>query len=113
MLSKRLEELGPDADEETVKQLEQMERCLNNKEEEITMVMTLYKEVMALKKQVRNLKEKASMASLSFVQQQFPQQFQPSLAHRHYNDTHTAIHLTKLLRQIQMYQEMNRIGHRN
>lgn len=91
-----------------------MERCLNNKEEEINMVMTLYKEVMALKKQVKNLKEKASMASLSLsVQQQLPPQYHPVQQYRYYNDTHTAVHLTKLLRQIQMYQEMNRIGRRN
>lgn len=113
-MSKKLEELGPNADEETVKQLEQMERCLNNKEEEITMVMTLYKEVVALKKQVKTLREKASVASLSLsVQQQYPQHLQQVPPYRAYNDTHTAVHLTKLLRQIQMYQDMNRIGRRN
>ncbi|GJQ83241.1 hypothetical protein Trydic_g8839 [Trypoxylus dichotomus] len=114
LLSKKLEELGSSASEETVKQLEQMERCLNNKEEEINMVMTLYKEVVALKRQVKQLKERASMASLTLnAQQQYPQHYQTMQPYRNYNDTHTAVHLTKLLRQIQMYQEMNRIGHRN
>lgn len=90
-----------------MKQLEQMERCLSNKEEEITMVMSLYKEVLALKQQVKCLKEKASMASLSINMQQ------PYCMQQARHDPNSAVHLTKFLRQIQMYQEMNRIGRRS
>lgn len=75
-----------------------MEKDLNNKEEEITMVMALYKEVVALKEQVKTLKEKASQASVPVVPSQ-------SSRYRDFKDPHTAVHLTKLLRQIQNYQE--------
>ncbi|XP_022918653.2 uncharacterized protein [Onthophagus taurus] len=115
-LSNKIAEMGNQPDEELVKQLENMERCLSNKEEEITMVMALYKEVVDLKQQVKVLKIKASTASVTLSQQmQMQQVVQPPQISRFrdYTDPLAAIHLTKLLRQIQVYQETNRIGRRS
>lgn len=81
-----------EANEETAKELEKMEKDLNNKEEEITMVISLYKEVSALKEQVKNLKQQ-SQSTVTVIPKSKPS-----------NDSQAAVHLTKLLRQIQNYQ---------
>ncbi|KAF2888035.1 hypothetical protein ILUMI_18138 [Ignelater luminosus] len=48
-----------------LKEVEQMEKALNKKEEEINMVMSLYTEVLALKDQVKRLRERThSQASI-------------------------------------------------
>lgn len=77
---------------ETAKQLEKMEKDLNNKEEEITMVISLYKEVSALKEQVKNLKQRSQSTLTAYPKS------------KTYSDPQAAVHLTKLLRQIQNYQ---------
>lgn len=58
--------------------------------------MALYKEVLALKHQVRQLKEKRSQASLPSKD--------AKLKFKEYNNPEAAFHLTKLLKQIQHYQ---------
>lgn len=73
-----------------------MEKILQNKEDEITMVMSLYSEVTALKQQVRVLKKRASQSTVlvsPYAQRQ-----------REYKDLNAAGHLTKLLRHIQQFQ---------
>lgn len=86
-------------DEETLKELELLENELNKKEEEITMVMTLYKEVLALKQQIKCLKQKTSQASMTVPEvKEIPSNFS------NYSNPKAAMHLTKLLRQIQTYQ---------
>lgn len=79
-----------------LKELEKMEMELNNKEEEINMVLNLYKEITALKDQVRVLKKKASAVSMRIPggteKQQYPEPV-------------TAIHLSKLLRGVQNFQQ--------
>ncbi|KAJ8967735.1 hypothetical protein NQ317_009797, partial [Molorchus minor] len=86
-------------DTDTLKELEAMETELNKKEEEITMVMALYKEVLALKQQIKNLKARASQASINIQDQK-----ESSVKFKEYNNPQAAFHLTKLLRQIQHYQ---------
>lgn len=54
------------------------------------MVVALYKEVAALKEQVKNLRKKASQSTISLNK---PMQI--------VNNSQAALHLTKLLRQIQ------------
>ncbi|KAJ8959437.1 hypothetical protein NQ318_022129, partial [Aromia moschata] len=111
-LNKRYEDLSQKAnpdDAETLKELESMETELNKKEEEITMVMALYKEVLALKQQIKTLKQRASQASLNVNDPK-----DSSAKFKEYNNPQAAFHLTKLLRQIQHYQlrykkEVNRM----
>ena len=85
--------------EATLKELEDMESSLNNKEEEIKMVISLYREVAALKQQIKTLKLRTSMVSVSLekhpTQSKFGEDVNPN----------TATHLTKLLKRIRMYQE--------
>ncbi|XP_023027721.2 uncharacterized protein [Leptinotarsa decemlineata] len=101
-LNKKYEELSQNAnadDDENLTELEKLESELNKKEEEIVMVMTLYKEVLALKQQIKTLKQKTSQPSISLSDQKdCPPNF------KEYNNPQAAFHLTKLLRQIQMYQ---------
>lgn len=73
-----------------LKELENIEKELTKKEEEINMVVALYKEVAALKEQVKTLKKRASQSSIGLNK---PVQIATS--------SKTALHLTKLLRQIQ------------
>lgn len=54
-----------EANNDTLKELEMIEKELASKEEEINMVVTLYKEVSALKEQVKNLKKKASQPAVA------------------------------------------------
>lgn len=84
-----------DTNENTVKELEKMEKELNNKEEEITMVISLYKEVSALKEQVKNLKQRTSQSTVGGNQK---------ASTKTYSEPDAAVHLTKLLRQIKNYQ---------
>lgn len=63
------------------------------------MVMTLYKEVLALKQQIKCLKEKASQASVTSHEVK-----ETASNFSNYNNPQAAMHLTKLLTQIQMYQ---------
>lgn len=79
---------------EVLQQLEEMDTQLNQKEEEIKMVMSLCTEVMALKDQVKKLKERASCEALT--------ECKPMDSKREPN---AALHLTQLLRQIQNYQK--------
>lgn len=81
-----------------IQELEKLEKNLNNKENEINMVMNLYKEVTMLKEQVKTLKVKASTGSVSGMNNSQTQQV------RKERDQNTVLHLTKLLRQIQHYQ---------
>lgn len=84
---------------ENVTELEKLEKELNNKEQEITMVMTLYKEVMALKQQLKKLQQPSTATC--------PASLTPSNTHQkigEYTNSKTAFHLTKLLKQIQQYQ---------
>lgn len=53
------------SDPNILKELEKLDKELNSKEEEIVMVMSLYKEVLALKQQVKTLKSRASRENLS------------------------------------------------
>ncbi|KAG5888434.1 hypothetical protein JTB14_020209 [Gonioctena quinquepunctata] len=101
-LNKRYEELSQKVngdDDDTLKELEKLETELNKKEEEIVMVMTLYKEVLALKQQIKSLKQKTSQPSVALSDsKESPANF------KEYNNPQAAFHLTKLLKQIQMYQ---------
>lgn len=63
------------------------------------MVMTLYKEVLALKQQIKCLKQKTSQSSVTA-----PEVKETASNFSTYNNPRAALHLTKLLRQIQMYQ---------
>lgn len=92
-LRKKVDESKGAANEETLKELEKMEKDLNTKEEEITMVVSLYNEVSALKAQVSNLKKRSSQSTVD----------QKSLI-KGYQDPEAAVHLTKLLKQIKSYQ---------
>lgn len=83
----------------TIKELEKLEVELTKKEEEITMVMTLYKEVLALKQQIKQLKEKRSQSSLVSKELQ-----ETKGKFKEYKNPEAAFHLTKLLKQIQHYQ---------
>lgn len=56
------------------------------------MVVALYKEVAALKEQVKNLRKKASQSTVNLNKQSIV------------NSSQAALHLTKLLRQIQNIQ---------
>ncbi|XP_018330478.1 uncharacterized protein LOC108740605 [Agrilus planipennis] len=80
--------------EEAREQLDNMEKGLNNKEEEIQIVMALYKEVLALKEQVRKLKQRSTATVVSYYPPKIPG----------VKDQNAIIHLTKLLKQIQSYQ---------
>lgn len=88
-----------DNNQETIKELEKLEVELTKKEEEITMVMTLYKEVLALKQQIKQLKEKRSQSSLVSKELQ-----ETKSKFKEYKNPEAAFHLTKLLKQIQHYQ---------
>lgn len=81
--------------------MEKLENKLTNKENEITMVMELYKEVTTLKEQVKTLKEKASAGSIAGSTKTQP---------RREREQNTVLHLTKLLRQIQHYQGLYKWG---
>ncbi|XP_044254088.1 uncharacterized protein LOC123004745 [Tribolium madens] len=81
----------PDA----LQQLEKLDNELNSKEEEIVMVMTLYKEVLALKQQVKTLKERASKESVSMHNQV------PKIGGK---NMETAGLLNKLLQRLHYYQ---------
>lgn len=63
------------------------------------MVMTLYKEVLALKQQIKCLKQRASQASVAIHEVK-----ETSSNFSNYSNPKAALHLTKLLRQIQTYQ---------
>ncbi|XP_072390852.1 uncharacterized protein [Diabrotica undecimpunctata] len=109
-LNKHYEDLSEKAtsnkDPEIIKQLESLEAELTKKEEEINMVMTLCKEVMALKQQIKNLKQHNSQST-------FPQERQDGGTSSNFNDfknPQAAFHLTKLLKQIQTYQKKYKHG---
>ncbi|XP_050508674.1 uncharacterized protein LOC126885912 isoform X1 [Diabrotica virgifera virgifera] len=109
-LNKHYEDLSEKAtsnkDPEVIKQLESLEAELTKKEEEINMVMTLCKEVMALKQQIKNLKQHNSQSA-------FPQERQDGGTTSNFNDfknPQAAFHLTKLLKQIQTYQKKYKHG---
>ncbi|XP_031355881.1 uncharacterized protein LOC116180163 isoform X2 [Photinus pyralis] len=89
-----LSKTSTNAAPEVLKQLEEMDTQLNQKEEEIKMVMSLCTEVMALKDQVKKLKERASCEALSECKASDPKK-----------EPNAALHLTQLLRQIQNYQK--------
>ncbi|XP_064214651.1 uncharacterized protein LOC103313194 isoform X2 [Tribolium castaneum] len=80
---------------ECLQQLEKLDNELNSKEEEIVMVMTLYKEVLALKQQVKTLKERASKESVSIHSQV------PKIGGK---NMETAGLLNKLLQRLHYYQ---------
>lgn len=113
-----------------MKELERMDKELSHKEEEITMVMTLYKEVTSLKEQVKSLKQRASQCN---IPQQPQMQMSPQFVHPQmapmmnqqqptygnpnpavskfqvrsqpgYSSDKATLQLTKLLRQIRSYQ---------
>ncbi|KAH1003556.1 uncharacterized protein LOC109544910 isoform X1 [Dendroctonus ponderosae] len=106
-LNKRYEDLSQinqsDGDDTTIKELERLEVELNKKEEEITMVMTLYKEVLALKQQIQQLRDKRSESSLPSKATK-----ETKIKFKEYNNPEAAFHLTKLLKQIQHYQSRYR-----
>lgn len=84
------------ASKHLLQEIENMETILQNKEDEITMVMSLYKEVLSLKQQVKVLKKRASQSTVvvnPFTSRQ-----------REYKEMNAAGHLTKLLRHIQQFQ---------
>lgn len=76
-----------------MKELETIEAELTKKEEEINMVVALYKEVAALKEQVKSLRKRASQSTIGANK--------PVEA---MSGSKAALHLTKLLRQIQNIQ---------
>ncbi|CAH1105381.1 unnamed protein product [Psylliodes chrysocephalus] len=99
-LNVKYEELSKTApEEEPSKEMVVLEEELNKKEEEITMVMTLCKEVMALKQQVKSLKKISSQCSVSQESRGTP----TSATFTDYSNPQAAFHLTKLLKQIQTY----------
>jgi DNA polymerase III delta subunit len=79
-----------------MRELEILDKELNHKEEEIVMVMTLYKEVLALKQQVKSLKDRTSKENISVKSQ--PPKFNG------YNNVTTAGLLNKLLQRVQHFQ---------
>ncbi|XP_063920268.1 uncharacterized protein LOC135135193 isoform X2 [Zophobas morio] len=81
---------------EVLKQLETLDKELNSKEEEIIMVMSLYKEVLALKQQVKTLKERTSRENVSIKSQQTKFNGCKNIA--------TAQLLNKLLQRVQHFQ---------
>lgn len=81
---------------ETIKELEKLDSELNSKEEEIVMVMSLYKEVLALKQQVKSLKELASKDNISIRSQ--TSRFSTC------NNMATAGLLNKLLQRVHYFQ---------
>ncbi|XP_044766479.1 uncharacterized protein LOC123322595 [Coccinella septempunctata] len=83
---------------EAVDELQELESQLNKKEEEITIVMTLYKEVLALKQQVKELTRRS--AENNAFRQYRPEDY----------SSKTAQHITKLLQQIQQYHTYYRNG---
>ncbi|XP_019881180.2 uncharacterized protein LOC109609007 isoform X2 [Aethina tumida] len=96
-MNKRYEELSKDPDnanEEMIKEMEKLDNDLNAKEAEITTVMDLYKEVLALKQQIKSLKQKMSDGNISHTASRLAE----------YTNPKAAFHLTKLLKQIQLYQ---------
>lgn len=94
-LSRQISGNKSEANNGAVKELESIEKELTNKEEEINMVVALYKEVSALKEQVKTLKKRASQSSVAL---------NPKPAVQPMNSSQAALHLTKLLRQIQSIQ---------
>lgn len=64
--------------------------------------MTLYKEVLALKQQIKLLKQKQSQSSI------VTQEKKEVVNYSDYNNPRAALHLTKLLKQIQLYQSKYR-----
>ncbi|XP_068911303.1 uncharacterized protein [Tenebrio molitor] len=84
------------ANAQTMRELEILDKELNHKEEEIVMVMTLYKEVLALKQQVKSLKDRTSKENISVKSQ--PPKFNG------YNNVTTAGLLNKLLQRVQHFQ---------
>lgn len=96
-LAKQVNKNDDEASPDMLNELEQMEKALNKKEEEINMVMSLYTEVLALKDQVKRLRERThSQASIILTKN-------PSKA-TEYKEPKAVLHLTQLLRQIQNYQ---------
>ncbi|XP_045463348.1 uncharacterized protein LOC123673011 [Harmonia axyridis] len=101
-MNKRFETLtnqvaSGEASKEATDELQELEEQLNKKEEEITIVMSLYKEVLALKQQVKTLTR--SSAEINAYRQP---------RHDDYS-AKPAKHITKLLQQIQQ----QNIYHRN
>ncbi|KAK9885846.1 hypothetical protein WA026_013725 [Henosepilachna vigintioctopunctata] len=88
-----------DATQETIKELEELEEQLNKKEEEINIVMSLYKEVVTLKQQVRNLKKFGSAMSNT-----------PKRRRSEDYTSKTAQHITKLLQQIHYHRVYHKHG---
>ncbi|CAG9855588.1 unnamed protein product [Phyllotreta striolata] len=80
--------------------MEHLEVELNKKEEEIMMVMTLCKEIMALKNQIKSLKKAPSHSSVAPDAKGTP----TSATFTDYCNPQAAFHLTKLLKQIKTYQ---------
>lgn len=95
VLSRQITDNKSEANNDALKELEAIEKELAMKEEEINMVVALYKEVAALKEQVKNLKKRASQSSITV---------NPKPAVQTMNSSQAALHLTKLLRQIQNIQ---------
>lgn len=94
-LSRQINDNKSEANSDALKELESIEKELTNKEEEINMVVALYKEVSALKEQVKTLKKRASQSSVAL---------NPRPTVQTMNNSQAALHLTKLLRQIQSIQ---------
>lgn len=87
-----------EASKEAVDELQELEAQLNKKEEEITIVMSLYKEVIALKQQVKALTRYS--AESNAYRQHRPDDY----------SSRPAQHITKLLQQIQQYHTYYRNG---
>ncbi|XP_069688890.1 uncharacterized protein [Periplaneta americana] len=104
-LNSKYEELQTGVTQDTVdeteamKELEAMETELQAKEDEITVVMALYKEVISLKEQVRALRKRASSAN--FTNQ--TTRIRPH--HITVRPPTVGVRLTKLLRVIQQFQD--------
>ncbi|XP_057655498.1 uncharacterized protein LOC130893420 isoform X2 [Diorhabda carinulata] len=102
-LNKQYEELSRKAiesDSPEMKQLESLESVLVKKEEEICMVMNLCQEVIALKQQIKTLKQNNSQCNVP----QDRKDNENSSNCQDFNNPRAAFHLTKLLKQIQTYQ---------
>lgn len=80
-----------DLNSDTEKKLSEMERKLDDKEKEVKMVMNLYTGFSKLKKEVKDLKERTSQASMKPITQ----------VHR--KDQSVEVGLAKLLKRIQGY----------
>ncbi|XP_066260195.1 uncharacterized protein [Euwallacea similis] len=83
--------------EASIKKLGRLEEELNEKEEAITLEITLYKELLALKQEVKQLKEERSQSSL--LSREHNQNTE--IRYKKYKNPEAAFLLTKLLKQIQ------------